>query len=96
MTYLIAVSVSYNYIFQGIPATRWRIGKRRWLIFFIIMGAVFLLCNPPILLPATWREMLAFARYHKIGHDSYQFMGKLYSHKLTHWLRGIPFYFYLV
>ncbi len=96
LPYLITVSVSYNYIFQGIPATRWRIGKRRWLIFFIIMGAVFLLCNPPILLPATWREMLAFARYQKIGHDSYEFMGTLYSHKMTDWLRGIPVYFYFV
>jgi predicted membrane-bound dolichyl-phosphate-mannose-protein mannosyltransferase len=96
LPYLITVSVSYNYIFQGIPATRWRIGKRRFLIFFVIMGAAFLLCNPPILLPATWREMLAFARYQKIGHDSYEFMGTLYSHRLTDWLRGIPFYFYFV
>lgn len=96
LPYLILVSVSYNYIFQGIPATRWRIGKRRFLIFILIMGTVFLVCNPPILLPATWREMIAFARYQKIGHDSYEFMGTLYSHKLTDWLRGIPFYFYFV
>jgi predicted membrane-bound dolichyl-phosphate-mannose-protein mannosyltransferase len=96
LPYLITVSVSYNYIFQGIAATRWRIGKRRFLIFFAIMGAVFLLCNPTILLPATWREMLAFASYQKLGHDSYEFMGTLYSHKLTDWLRGIPWYFYFV
>jgi hypothetical protein len=96
LPYLITVSVSYNYIFQGIPATRWRIGKKRFLVFFLIMGAAFLLCNPPILLPATWREMLAFARYQKIGHDSYEFMGTLYSHKLTDWLGGIPWYFYFV
>src|SRR5437660_2033172 len=51
---MIAISVAYNYTFQGIPATRWRIGKKRFLKFFIIMGVVFLICNPTILLPETW------------------------------------------
>jgi hypothetical protein len=94
--HLIPITVSYNYIFQMMPATRWRIGKRRFLIFFAIMGVVFLLCNPTILLPSTWREMLAFAGQHRVGHDGYEFMGKLYTHKLTDWLGGTPFYFYFV
>ena len=29
-----------------------------------------------------------------IGHDGYEFMGKLYSHRFTDWLNGIPWYFY--
>jgi len=94
--YFIAISISYNYIFQELPTTRWVIGKKRYLIFFAIMGAVFLLCNPTILLPGTWREMLAFASYQKLGHDSYEFMGRLYSHKVTDWLGGVPCYFYFV
>jgi hypothetical protein len=96
LPFLIAISVSYNYIFQEMPTTRWVIGKRRYLIFFAVMGAVFLLCNPTILLPSTWREMFAFASYQRIGHDSYEFMGTLYSHKMTDWLGGIPWYFYFV
>jgi hypothetical protein len=96
LPFLIAISVSYNYIFQEMSTTRWVIGKRRYLIFFAVMGAVFLLCNPTILLPSTWREMFAFASYQRIGHDSYEFMGTLYSHKMTDWLGGIPWYFYLV
>ena len=93
---LLAVGLSYYWIFQQIPETRWRLGKKRMLLFALIMCAVFLLLNPTILLPATWHEMGIFAGQKRIGHDSYEFMGILYSHRLTDWLKGIPWYFYLV
>jgi hypothetical protein len=96
MPHYFAISVSYYHIFQGIPQTRWRMGKRRWLLFFAIMGATFLLCNPAILLPATWHEMRVFAGEHRIGHDSYEFMGQLYRNQMTLWLKGVPWYFYFV
>lgn len=92
----VAISVSYNYTFQEMSATRWRIGKRRFLIFFAVMGAVFLLCNPTILLPGTWHQMRAFASGKQMGHDSYEFMGTLYSHQWVDWLKGVPWYFYYV
>ena len=94
MPHLIAVSGAYYYIFQGIPATRWRMGKRKWLLFFAVMGAAFLVCNPTILLPGTWREMRIFAGERRIGHDAYEFMGQLYSNRMTLWLKGSPWYFY--
>jgi Dolichyl-phosphate-mannose-protein mannosyltransferase len=94
--HFLAISTSYYYIFQGIPATRWRVGWRRWLIFFAIMGATFLVCNPTILLPSTWREMAVFAGEKRIGHDSYEFMGSLYRNQMTLWLKGSPWYFYYV
>ncbi|HEX8774808.1 MAG TPA: glycosyltransferase family 39 protein [Pyrinomonadaceae bacterium] len=96
MPHLIAISGSYYYIFQGIPATRWRLGKMRWLAFFAVMGVVFLLCNPAIILPATWHEMRIFASEHRIGHDSYEFMGQLYRNQMTLWLKGVPWSFYYV
>lgn len=96
LPHLLGISVGYYYIFQGIPQTRWRMGKRRFLLFFAIMGIVFLLCNPAILLPGTWHEMKVFAGEHRIGHDSYEFMGRLYQNQLTMWLRGVPWYFYFV
>ncbi len=49
---MIAISVAYNYAFQRIPTTRWQIGKIRFIKFFLVMGAVFLVCNPSITLPA--------------------------------------------
>ena len=91
-----AALISYYYIFQGVPAARWRLGKPRFLLFFIIMGVVFLLCNPTILLPETWRQMSAFVSYKRIGHHGYEFMGTIYSHKLMDWLKGVPWYFYFV
>ncbi len=96
LPHFLAISVSYYYIFQGIPATRWRLGKKKWLIFFAVMGAAFLICNPTILLPGTWHEMRVFAGEHRIGHDSYEFMGTLYRNQMTLWLKGSPWYFYYV
>ncbi|HEV2827763.1 MAG TPA: hypothetical protein VGW76_09160, partial [Pyrinomonadaceae bacterium] len=37
-----------------------------------------------------------FAGQKLIGHDGYEFMGRLYPHRLTDWLNGIPWYFYHV
>jgi Dolichyl-phosphate-mannose-protein mannosyltransferase len=93
---MIAISAAYNYAFQRIPTTRWQIGKIRFIKFFLVMGAVFLVCNPSILLPGSWRAILNFTSYRMVGHDSYEFMGRLYPHKFTDWLKGEPWYFYLV
>ncbi|HEV2799168.1 MAG TPA: glycosyltransferase family 39 protein [Pyrinomonadaceae bacterium] len=94
MPHLIAISAAYYYIFQGIPETRWRLGKRKWILFFVVMGAAFLVCNPTILLPGTWHEMRVFAGERRIGHDAYEFMGQLYRNQMTLWLKGSPWYFY--
>ena len=94
LPHFFGISVSYYWIFQGVAATRWRLGKRRWLVFFAVMGAAFVLCNLTILLPGTWREMRTFAGEHRIGHDSYEFMGALYRNQMTLWLKGSPWYFY--
>jgi len=96
LPHFMAISGSYYYIFQGIPATRWRMGKKKWLIFFAIMGVAFVIFNPTILLPGTWHEMRVFAGEQRIGHDSYEFMGTLYRNQMTLWLKGSPWYFYFV
>jgi predicted membrane-bound dolichyl-phosphate-mannose-protein mannosyltransferase len=93
---MLAISVAYNYVFQKIPVTRWVIGKKRFVKFFLVMGIVFLICNPTIVLPGTWRAMSNFTTYRNMGHDSYEFMARLYPHKFTDWLRGEPWYFYHV
>ncbi|HEY5884809.1 MAG TPA: glycosyltransferase family 39 protein [Pyrinomonadaceae bacterium] len=90
----LTISMAYYWLFQRIPETRWRLGKKRMLIFFTVMGLAFLVLNPTILLPATWRQMGLFAGQKLVGHDGYEFMGQLYSHRMTDWLKGIPWYFY--
>jgi hypothetical protein len=88
--------LSYNYVFQGLPHRRWRIGRPRYVRILAVAGVVFLLCNPAILLPETWRQMSAFANNQRMGHDSYEFMGTLYNHRFTLWLKGVPWYYYFV
>lgn len=91
---MITITIAYYWVFQSIPETRWRLGKQRMLAFFAIMGVTFLLLNPTILLPDTWKQMRLFAGQKLIGHDGYEFMGQVYSHRLTDWFNGIPWYFY--
>lgn len=94
--HLLGITGAYYIIFQQIPGRKWELGKVRWLKFFIVMGLVFLVLNPTIMLPDTWREMVKFSGEHRIGHDSYEFMGQFYRNQVTVWLAGVPWTFYLV
>jgi hypothetical protein len=93
---LLTVAITYYFIFQAVPATRWRLGSRRLLKFYGLIGLVFVLLSPTILFPATWHQMLQFAGQKLVGHDAYEFMGALYPHRFTDYFRGIPWYFYEV
>lgn len=94
--HLFCISICYYWMFQSIPETHWRLGKKRLVTFFIIMGLVFLVLSPTILLPETWKQMGLFAGGKRVGHDGYEFMNKLYPHRFDAWLHGIPVYFYFV
>ena len=94
--HLFAISVCYYWMFQNLPETRWRMGKTRFLKFFAIMGIVFLVLSPTVLLPETWRQMGLFAGGNRVVHDGYEFMGQLYTQRFSDWLSGIPVYFYFV
>lgn len=96
LPHLMAISVCYYWVFQQLPETRWRMGKIRFLKFFAIMGIVFLVLSPTVLLPETWRQMGLFAGGNRVVHDGYEFMGQLYTQRVSDWLRGIPVYFYFV
>ena len=94
--HLFAISICYYWMFQQLPETRWRLGKKRLLMFFAIMFLVFMVLSPTVLLPDTWRQMGLFAGGNRVSHDGYEFMNKLYPQRFTDWLSGIPVYFYLV
>lgn len=96
LPHLLAISAAYYKAFLAIPAACWRLGKLRWLKFLVVMGIAFLVCNPTILIPETWREMMTFSGEKRIGHDSYEFMGMLYKNQMTAWLSGVPWTFYYV
>jgi dolichyl-phosphate-mannose-protein mannosyltransferase len=94
--HLLVVSLCYYWMFQNLPETRWRLGKKRIITFFAIMGLVFLILSPTVLLPETWRQMGLFASGKRVGHDGYEFMNTLYPQRFDDWLKGIPVYFYFV
>jgi len=96
LPWYIAISISYYWVFQAIPETRWRLGRPRFLLFLAIMGIVFVALNPPIFLPETWHQIRNFASNKMVGRDSYEFMGKLYRHEVKSWFQGVPAYFYAV
>jgi hypothetical protein len=96
LPHLLGISAAYQKTFQYDLTVKWRINRYRWLKFFIIMGVSFLIFNPTILLPETWREVLTFSGEKRIGHDSYEFMGELYRNQVTAWLAGVPWTFYFV
>ena len=96
LPHLFAISMCYYWMFQRLPQTRWRLGKKRILIVFAIMGVVFLILSPTILLPETWQQMGLFAGGKRVSHDGYEFMNQLYTQRFSDWLSGIPAYFYLV
>lgn len=96
LPHLFAISMCYYWMFQRLPETRWRLGKKRILKVFAIMGIVFLILSPTILLPETWRQMGLFAGGKRVSHDAYEFMNQLYPQRVSDWLKGIPVYFYVV
>ena len=94
--HLFTVSICYYWMFQQLPETRWRLGKIRLLKFFAIMGLVFLVLSPTVLLPETWRQMGLFAGGQRVSHDGYEFMGQIYPQRFVDYLHGVPVYFYFV
>ncbi|MFN2501683.1 MAG: phospholipid carrier-dependent glycosyltransferase [Pyrinomonadaceae bacterium] len=94
--HLLAIGGAYYNVFKHIPGKLWNLEAKRWIIFFLVMGLAFLILNPTILLPETWREMLKFSGENRIGHDSYEFIGTLYRNQMTAWLSGVPWTFYYV
>ena len=94
--HLLGISGAYYNIFKHVDSSRWNLHGKRWLIFFAIMGVSFLILNPTIMLPETWREMMKFSSENRIGHDSYEFMGSLYRNQMSAWLAGVPWTFYYV
>src|SRR5882762_3995978 len=90
----VAISISYYWIFQAIPETRWRLGRLRFLLFFVVMGSALAFVNTQIFLPETWHQIRNLTSHKMISHDSYEFMGTLYHHAVKSWFQGVPWYFY--
>ena len=70
------------------------LGKRRYAIVFGALIFVFLLANPVIVLPSTWKYMFHYIREETMTHHGYLMMGHLYYNDPGHLLQGMPSYSY--
>lgn len=95
LPHILAIGLGY-YTVLAFPTRKWQLGMVRWLTFLGIIGVSFVVFNPTILIPETWREMLTFSAEKRIGHHGYEFMGELYRNQMTLWLNGVPWTFYYV
>ena len=99
LPHFMAISGAYYFTFQGLPSTKWRMGPKRWFLFILIVGMSFVIFNPTILLPDTWRAITSFVSENRVGYkveSSYEYIGTIYRNKLSLWLYGVPWHFYYV
>ncbi|HXK62392.1 MAG TPA: glycosyltransferase family 39 protein [Acidobacteriota bacterium] len=70
--------------------------QRMRVAFFSAFLAVFLLCNPVILHPDTWRYLATYVSGNMMTHHGYVLMGTLYRNEAPLANQGTPVYFYLL
>jgi Dolichyl-phosphate-mannose-protein mannosyltransferase len=70
--------------------------RRDSILLFGSAALVFLLADPVMLLPSTWRYMLHYVRGGAVVHHGYLMMGQLRYEDLAHFAHGMPVYFYLL
>lgn len=67
------------------------------LYFFLIVGALFLIANPAVLLPQTWAYLDAYTSGQLLSHTGYLMGDELYKNTMSStpfW--GTPLYFYVL
>lgn len=70
---------------------------RRWRDTMLLLGTcalVFILLDPVVLLPSTWKYMLHYVGEGTMTHHGYLVMGRLYFDDPAHLWGGMPLYFY--
>ncbi len=73
-----------------------KIKGKHVLLFFIMMGVVFLIANPAVLMPGIIKYMAQYSRTLTVTHHGYYMMGELYQTDAAIPLSGLPIYFYLL
>jgi 4-amino-4-deoxy-L-arabinose transferase-like glycosyltransferase len=75
---------------QGYPGLR----RRHYFAMFGTCALVFLVADPVILMPSTLKYMLYYVGQGTVTHHGYLMMGHFYYNDPSHFLQGMPIYFY--
>jgi hypothetical protein len=82
--------IGYNSL-NNRPLTR-----RMWGRYFGAMVLTFVVCNPAIFSPQTWRYIWAFLHEDLLTHHGYLLMNQLFNNTMAETPFGNPWYFYLL
>jgi hypothetical protein len=69
---------------------------RMWVKYFGALVLAFVICNPAIFSPQTWRYIWAYVNEDLLTHHGYLLRNELVSNTLTETPFGNPWYFYLL
>ncbi|HVF92162.1 MAG TPA: glycosyltransferase family 39 protein [Blastocatellia bacterium] len=70
------------------------LSRGSWLKFFASIMLAFVIFNPAVLVPQTWRYLAKFMSEDLITHHGYLVMNTLYLNHASSMLSGMPWYFY--
>ncbi len=70
--------------------------RRMWVKYFGAMVFAFMVFNPAIFLPQTWRYISAFVNEDLLTHHGYLVMDMLFNNTMAETPFGNPWYFYLL
>ena len=86
-----------NFLFYYVVRNSGNYPRTRWRNTLLLVGAcslVFLLADPVVLLPSTWKYMLHYAGEGTLVHHGYLVMGRFYFNDPAHLRGGMPIYLY--
>jgi hypothetical protein len=86
-----------NLLYYYLMRNREDYPRPRWRSTMLLLGAcavVFILADPVVLLPSTWKYMLHYAGEGTMTHHGYLVMGRFYFDDPAHLWGGMPVYFY--
>lgn len=69
---------------------------RMWAKYFGAMGLAFIICNPAVVSPQTWRYVWAYVNEDLLTHHGYVVMNQLFANTVEATPFGNPWYFYLL
>ncbi len=94
--HFLAFNFLYYYLAGRVGLDRHPMSHRQLLLFFGTFGFVFLVFNPAILQPEVWSYLLSYVQEGTMTHHGYLMMGKIYYNGISHFLEGLPPYFYVL
>ena len=91
MPHYLGIYALFNVLTDSTPGAN----RPSWLRYYGAMCAAFLLANPIVVLPDTWRYMASYVQGDMLAHHGYLYNGALYVTNVPISPLGVPVTYYL-